>query len=179
MESRAPYKFCPDDGHPLEGKPVEGRALAVCAQCGFVDYQNPKPAVAVLIVCDGRILLGRRGIEPAKGKWDIVGGFIEAGESAEEAVLREVLEETTLRIRVTEFLGSVTDVYGERMEPTLNLCFIAEIVEGTPNPGSDVEVLAWFSPDALPSSMAFEHQYGILDLGKRSLQKRNQQPSCG
>lgn len=172
MQSRAPYHFCPYDGEALESKLLDGTARGVCRLCGFVDYQNPKPAVAALIVGDGKILLARRAVEPASGKWDIVGGFIEAGESAEDAVVREVLEETTLRVRVTDFLGSVPDVYGDRIEPTLNLCFIAEIVEGAAHPGSDVDLLRWFAPDALPTSMAFEHQYRILELVRKRLKNR-------
>jgi mutator protein MutT len=129
-----------------------------------VDYQNPKACVAILITSHGKLLLARRGIEPAKGAWDIPGGFVEAGESAEEAVVREALEETILQVRVTEYLGSVPDVYGARQTPTLNLCYLADVVSGEPAPQSDVEALVWFSMTELPKGMAFPHQTQVIAL---------------
>jgi ADP-ribose pyrophosphatase YjhB (NUDIX family) len=158
MDPPALYQFCPYDGDRLASH--DGRPS--CARCGFIDYHNPKPAVAILITREGQLLLARRGIEPARGMWDIPGGFIETGESAEDAVVREALEETALEVRVAEFLGSVPDIYGSRREPTLNLCFTALVVGGEMRAQSDVESLAWFAPDGLPKRMAFDHQYQML-----------------
>ncbi len=141
----------------------------MCPKCGFVDYQNPRACVAILITQDRKILLARRGIEPAKGEWDIPGGFVDRGEAAEHAVMREALEETTLRVRVKEYLGSVPDVYGPRQVPTLNLCFLVEILEGNPKPKSDVESLVWFPLDELPDKMAFAHQERVIQLLKEKL----------
>lgn len=169
MDLCSSYHHCPYDGQPLEEKYVSERMLGVCPRCGFVDYQNPKPCVAVMVVREGKILLALRGIEPAKGKWDIPGGFIEPGESAEQAAVREIFEETSLRVRIRAFLGSISDVYGERREPTLNLCFIAEILEGEPRPRSDVAKLAWFCPDQAPAAMAFDHQHRVLEWAVRSM----------
>jgi ADP-ribose pyrophosphatase YjhB (NUDIX family) len=152
------YEYCPYDGHRLQASD----AGPSCLHCGFIDYDNPKPAVAILIAQSDQLLLARRGIEPAKGMWDIPGGFIEKGESAEGAVIREALEETSLHVRVTGFLGSVPDVYGDRSEPTLNLCFTAEVVGGILCAQSDVEALAWFAAERMPSRMAFEHQHQML-----------------
>lgn len=163
------YRYCPYDGSPLETRPEEGRVLGACPRCGFVDYQNPKPCVAVLILRGNAVLLGRRAIEPARGMWDIPGGFIESGETAEDAVVREILEETSLHVRVRDFLGSIPDVYGERQEPTLNLCFTAEITGGEARPQSDVEKLAWFPLDGLPTAMAFDHQHRMLEWLKSKL----------
>ena len=67
---------------------------AICPNCDFVFYNNPAPCVSLLFYQDGQVLLARRGIEPQKGKWDLVGGFINTGESGEAAAVREAKEET-------------------------------------------------------------------------------------
>src|SRR6266849_8161058 len=100
------YQYCPYDGTRLDAGDACG-SRPRCARCGFVDYQNPRPCVTILILEERRVLLARRAVEPAKGMWDIPGGFIETGESAEEAVVREALEETVLHVRVTAYLGSL------------------------------------------------------------------------
>jgi len=131
-----------------------------------VDYGNPKPCVAVLIQRGRRLLLARRAIEPAKGMWDIPGGFIEGGESVEKAVKREVLEETALRLKNIQYIGSVADTYADSTVgriPTLNLCFIGLPRVGREHPGSDVAQLCWFLPDELPrQQLAFSHQQEVL-----------------
>jgi len=157
------YKHCPYDASILRLITDLGEQHSQCLQCGFIDYNNPKPCVAILILEGNKVLLAQRAIEPAKGMWDIPGGFIEASESAEDAVIREALEETNLHIQVTGFLGSLPDVYGDRKLPTLNLCFTAEVKYGKLKPQSDVMSLEWVSLDNLPQQMAFAHQYKILD----------------
>jgi 8-oxo-dGTP diphosphatase len=62
---------------------------------------------AVVKDADGRLLLIKRGQEPAKGRWSVPGGRVEAGESDVEATAREVLEETGLRVRVGRLAGTV------------------------------------------------------------------------
>ena len=156
MDASPAYRFCPYDATPLRGTPP------ACDQCDFTDYGNPKPGVAILIVDGRRVLLARRAFEPAKGAWDLPGGFVEAGESGEEAAVREAREEMALEIRVTEYLGSAPDVYGPRNVPTLTSCYLAEIVSGEVRAGDDVAGLAWVDLDAPPGRMAFRHQAMVL-----------------
>lgn len=162
MKDKRIFHFCPYDGEKLITIPEKNENHPFCMKCNFVDYRNPKPCVAILIAQGSKILLGCRGIEPARGMWDIPGGFIDTSESAEEAVIREAFEETTLHVHITGFLGSISDIYGEKQEPTLNLCFVTEIEKGQPQAKSDVESLEWFDLNNLPSSMAFNHQYEML-----------------
>jgi 8-oxo-dGTP diphosphatase len=96
--------------------------------------------------------------------WDIPGGFIDCGETAEEAAIREMLEETGLQVKVTQYFGSFSDSYGDGEEPTLNLCFLAEPCGGIMSPQSDVAELQWFLPSEMPRKMAFAHQYLVLQL---------------
>ena len=101
--------------------------------------------------------------------WDIPGGFIEAGESAEGSVVREILEETGLEVRVTQYIGSLPDTYGASGEATLTLAFLAEAFGGTLTPQSDVAELRWFVVPELPPTMAFPHQRQLLNAWLQTL----------
>ena len=66
----------------------DDKERSVCKSCGFIDYRNPKIVVGCVIAdAKGRVLLGRRAIEPRRGKWGIPGGFMECKESLEEGAL--------------------------------------------------------------------------------------------
>lgn len=162
MTYAVPFVFCPYDGHKLVSHLEEGITRPACPACGFIDYANPKPCVAVIVEQDGKILLGLRATEPAKGLWDILGGFIDAGETAEDAVHREILEETGLRVEIVRYLGSFPDTYGPRRLPTLNLGFVAVPVGGTLRAASDVGEVRYFAADQLPEVWAFPHQVQII-----------------
>lgn len=70
-----------------------------CTDCGFTYYTNPRGATVALIVNNkGELLVGTRACEPAKGTLDLVGGFMDLDETAEEAMCREIKEETGLSI---------------------------------------------------------------------------------
>lgn len=159
----AAFAFCPYDGSRLApAQDHDGVTRGACAACGFMDYRNPKPGVAVLMERAGRILLARRGTEPRKGTWDIPGGFIDAGETAEQAVRREMREETGLELADLHYFGSYPDTYGRRDEPVLSFCFTARADTGDPKPASDVSELAWFASEEIPHELAFPHQQQIL-----------------
>jgi 8-oxo-dGTP diphosphatase len=108
-----------------------------------------------LVVESGRVLLVQRAIEPFKGWWDIPGGFLEVGEHPEAGAIRELQEETGLYIRPTELLGLYMDTYGPEQEPTLNICYLAEVAGGEAHPQSDVTELGWFALTDLPEQIAF------------------------
>ena len=132
--------------------------------------------MAVLIVRNRHVLLAKRGVEPAKGRWDTIGGFVDEHESAEKAVARETDEETGLRVRDLEYLGSVPDVYGSGQIPILHLCYLAPIMEGEPVPRSDVASLCWFRIEELPETMAFPNQSSVLELLKDRLARTDPVP---
>jgi NADH pyrophosphatase NudC (nudix superfamily) len=168
MSNTATFLFCPYDGQRLAPRTDdEGTTRPCCPVCGFIDYANPKPCVAVLIEQDGRLLLGRRAKEPAKELWDILGGFIDAGETAEQAIHREVEEETGLHVLIGRYLGSFPDTYGPRGVPTLNLGFVTVPTGGTLRPASDVAELRWFAPAELPTAWAFPHQVQVIDAWRQ------------
>lgn len=83
-----------------------------CLDCRFVYYFNSSAAVVAIIENDkGEILVARRAKEPAKGTFDLPGGFVDMHETGEEAVIREVLEETSLHITSPQYLFSIPNIY--------------------------------------------------------------------
>jgi ADP-ribose pyrophosphatase YjhB (NUDIX family) len=77
----------------------------VCAECGHIDYENPKVVVGTVVVHDGRILMCRRAIEPRHGFWTLPAGYLELGETLEEGAAREAMEEAAARISIDGVLG--------------------------------------------------------------------------
>ena len=78
---------------------------AVCTQCGFVDYQNPKIVTGSVVVHEGKVLLCRRAIEPRRGFWTLPAGYMELGETVAEGAVREAWEEAAARIVVEGMLA--------------------------------------------------------------------------
>lgn len=102
----------------------------ICDGCGFEFYFNTAAAVAGLIVDeDGRLLVIVRDEEPAKGTWDLPGGFVDPGESVEEAVTREVREEVGLEVVSTKYFCSVPNVYEYKavQYATADMAYICEV----------------------------------------------------
>jgi 8-oxo-dGTP diphosphatase len=125
-------------------------------------YRDPKVAVGVVAHdAAGRLLLVRRGVSPAKGKWALPAGFVSAEEDPREAARRETLEETGLEVTV----GAVIDCYAG--EPgsgvTFFLAFAAQVVGGELLAGDDASDVDFFARDALPD-IAFE---STLDAASR------------
>lgn len=170
------FTHCPYDGELLAAD--SRSSVPTCPRCGFAAYANPKACVAILVVRDDQVLLARRGIEPAKGQWDIPGGFVEANESAEAAVLREAREELQVAVQIKYFVSSLPDRYGSRGEPTLTLGFVVNVVSGEPRAASDVAELRWFPFDKLPQ-MAFEHQPEMLRRCRDAWLARSRHEAAG
>lgn len=156
------WRYCPRCRTELQGdeKRVE------CPECGFVAYANPAPtATAVVVDDEGRVLLGRRAVEPDKGLWDLPGGFVDEGEHPLEALRRELMEETSLDIEPGEFLGVWMDRYGYDSPAlsTLNLYWTARVLGGDQRPADDVAELQWFAPAELPwGELAFQTNEKVL-----------------
>lgn len=100
-----PARFCSNCGAVLEPLPLAGRLRMACASgCGHVEWGNPLPVVAALVELEGRIVLARNHAW-AEGVFGLVTGFLEAGESPEEAVAREVAEELALMTSAVSLIG--------------------------------------------------------------------------
>jgi 8-oxo-dGTP diphosphatase len=125
-------------------------------------------------VRNGHLLLVKRAIEPYLGCWDIPGGFLEANEPPGDGAIREVKEETGLKVELTELFGFYMGRYshGDGGPPCLNIYFLGHVVGGIEQPGDDATELAWFAPSELPSgasarvdseAIAFDHTHQVLD----------------
>lgn len=142
------YRFCPLCGGPLAErllKPTEPKRL-VCTACGFVFYIDPKLAVLALVPYQGGLVMVRRSIEPGFGLWVVPGGFVDLGETVEEAVVREAQEEAGLTVRVVRLLN----VYSYRHSRTVLLAYETEYVAGTLAPGDEESEARSFAPHEVP-----------------------------
>jgi mutator protein MutT len=104
------FIYCPSCG--AKSFEARNRKAKQCAACGFIYYYNPSAAVACFIRNPkGELLLVRRAKDPAKGTLDLPGGFVDMYETAEEAVYREVQEETGLTLTNCRYLFSLFNIY--------------------------------------------------------------------
>ncbi len=106
------HRFCPDCGAACEERVPAGDQLprAVCTGCDLVHYVNPKVVVGCIIRApSGELLLCKRDIEPARGRWTFPAGYLECGESCEDGAARETLEESEARVEI-EGLFALLDI---------------------------------------------------------------------
>lgn len=161
------WQVCPVCGGPLAMGEVVGedRRRLHCTRCGLVLYDNPAPTASAIVERDdGAVMLTLRAIEPARAMWDLPGGFVEVGEHPEQAVIRELREETGLEIRVTGLVGIFPDRYGDG-PATLNIYYRARIAGGVERAASDVSEIRWFAPGDLPArpQLAFANTADALE----------------
>lgn len=124
-----------------------------------------RPATADgLIIKESKILLVKRNHEPYEGFWAIPGGFVEQEETCEEAVIREVREETGLKTKIKEFIG-VYSAPSRSPEHTIALAYLLEILGGEVKKSEEATDIQWFPLDDLPP-LAFDHRKIIDDYLK-------------
>lgn len=159
---RPPYPYCPWCAHAL---PEKNPFRQECASCGFVLYHNSSPCVGALPRDErGRVLLGRRGIEPYRGDWNTVGGFLRYGEDPFAGLKREVREELGVACEVDEFIAMEADTYGTDGPALMNAYFTVRLAPGAMQPQDDVTELRWFPLDGLPENIAFESDRKALRI---------------
>ena len=147
------FGFCPRCG-VSRVSPAAGPAPFRCAACGFLYFFNPAVAVAALVVRpDGDALFIRRAKDPARGKLALVGGFVDPGENAERALVREVREEVGLEIVDLRFLSSSPNDYHYQgtTYPVVDLVFAATTLDHDRAEALDgVDSLTWLDPTTVP-----------------------------
>ena len=117
-----------------------------CAACGYVAFFNPKPvAAAIPREADGRIWLLRRGFDPAAGRWTFPGGFVDLGESVEQAARRECMEEMGTDVTI----GSLVGVYSAPDDRIIVVAYEATARDEPTTTEEALEVRA-FPPDEIP-----------------------------
>ncbi len=136
--------FCPHCGSDKFAA-VSSREFK-CGDCGFDFFVNSAAAVVAIITDeDGRIMLTRRAREPRKGWLDLPGGFVDPGESAEEAVRREIREELEVEVTHSEFFCSYPNeyIYSNYKVRTTDLAFVCETDKVPTLCADDVEEIVW------------------------------------
>jgi NADH pyrophosphatase NudC (nudix superfamily) len=93
----------------------------VCSTCGFVHYVNPKIVTGSIVRYGGRILLCRRAIEPRIGYWTLPAGFMEVGETTEQAAMREAHEEANASIVIDRLRRSIPSPASRRCRSCISL----------------------------------------------------------
>lgn len=95
-------KFCSQCGNKVVLRVPDGdnRSRHVCIECDAIHYQNPRIIAGCLPLFEDRVLLCKRSIEPRSGKWTLPAGFMENGETTEQAALRETSEEANARAEI-------------------------------------------------------------------------------
>jgi 8-oxo-dGTP diphosphatase len=154
MTDPEPINFCQVCGAQLEQREAFGRIRPYCPSCGWVYFKDPKVAAAVLVEQDGRVLLVRRINVPQKGKWTLPAGFVDADEDPEQAAVRECLEETGLRVRITGLLDVIYGLEHPR-GASIVILYRGVVVGGSMSPKDDADAVGFFRPDELPP-LAFE-----------------------
>jgi len=150
-------RFCPLCGSPLERKVTYGKERPVCSTCRYILFYNPKLVVVGILVQDSKVLLVRRAMNPGKGLWGMPGGYADMGEVLEEAVCREVWEETGLETQVRQLVCLVS----EEGRPQVLAVYEIEVVGGSIQPGSEVTDAGFFPLNDLPS-LAFPRDETLL-----------------
>jgi len=134
----------------------------VCSQCGFIYYQNPVPAAAVILCQDGQVLLVKRKYDPKAGDWSLPAGFMEYDESPQETAIRETKEETGLDVSINRLFN----VYGACDDPRSQVVLVVYVVESTGGDlqaGDDALEARFFPLDSLPTDIAFSSHRKALE----------------
>lgn len=161
-------KYCPKCGSP-EFQKSDEKSLK-CKDCGFHLFFNSSAAVATLVSNqEGKLMLVKRGIEPHYGKLDLPGGFVDPGETAEKAVIRELHEELGLKVKKMQYMESATNeyIYSGYSVFTLDMAFrvIPKSLEDL-KPMDDILDYKFYAPDEIdfdeipaPSIQYFINQF--------------------
>ncbi len=123
--------------------------------------KTPLLAVDCVILFEGGIVLIRRKNPPFQGCYALPGGFVEVGESTQDAAIREAREETGLNIELLRLVGVYSDPHRDPRGHVVSICYLSRGM-GTLSHGSDAKSAEVFRPDGLPE-LAFDHRQMIAD----------------
>ncbi len=165
MMNRQDYVYCPFCGTELIVRMLFARRRATCPACGFVQFRDPKVAVIGLVTWHERVLLIRRGVDPARGKWALPGGYMDAGEMPEDALARELAEEVGLQVSIRNLLRIFPMAGPDHVARGIVLAYQAIPVTAT-LPAlcceDDASEAGWFTVQQLPADLAFESTHTLL-----------------
>jgi len=165
---KEPFQYCPICGRALELGVIDGKERKFCPNCDFIDYKNPLPVAVAIAVKGKKVLMIKRGVAPRKGAWGPPSGFIEVGETPEEACLRELKEETGVSGQVVRLVGvrriGDKEVYGDM----LMVRYLVKVGDEEITPGDDVEDARFFDIAELSDNYA-RHLSDLIESNKNDL----------
>jgi 8-oxo-dGTP diphosphatase len=136
-------RFCPRCGK--EATVTYPRSLT-CPHCGYGAFYNPKPVACTIPRNEtNELILMKRGFEPNRGRWSMPGGFVDLGESVEEAAIRETKEEIGIDAEIEHLVG----VYSRNTERIVVVVYAAK-AEGTPTRTEEALEVQAFQPTTIP-----------------------------
>lgn len=159
-------RFCPRCGERAL-QPKDSRAVH-CERCEFLYYHNNAAAAGTVVHCGDEVLFIERGENPAKGLLDVPGGFVDYGETLEQAAIRETHEEVGLLLERVAYVASFPNVYRYRdvVYQTCDVYFEAHLhTKPRLQAGDDAAACHWRRPaDVAPEDMAFDSVRRLLRL---------------
>jgi ADP-ribose pyrophosphatase YjhB (NUDIX family) len=136
-------RFCPRCGAEAT---VRFPRSITCPTCGYGAYYNPKPvACGIPLDPHGRLILMRRATEPGRGRWTMPGGFVDLGESVEQAAIREIAEELAIEVQIGDLVG----VYSSAKDRTVVVVYAA-VALGEPQVTEEALEVRAFAPNEIP-----------------------------
>ena len=127
-------------------------------------HKNPALTVDAIAIRDGQIVLIKRKNPPFQGSYALPGGFVDYGETVENAVIREFKEETGLDADIKKLIGIYSEPDRDPRGHTVSIAFELKITGGNMIAGDDAANVSLFPLDELPD-MAFDHAKIIADCG--------------
>ena len=157
------FRFCPKCGS--SEFEIHNALSRHCTNCGFTYYQNPRASTAAFILnAKGELLVARRAKDPAKGTLDLPGGFVDNNENAEQGMVREIEEETGLKVNTDQlkYMFSIPNIYrysGMDIH-TLDLFFLCRVAEDAEvKAADDAAELTW-----LPLREVYVERFGLRSI---------------
>ena len=141
-------KFCSQCGESVSFRvPTDdNRERFICDSCGVIHYQNPKNVCGVILTRDNKVLLCRRAIEPRYGLWTLPAGFMENGETVEQAARREAMEEANAEAKELKLFGVFSMPYISQAY----IMFSGELSEAPVSAGIESLEVGLFRQDEIP-----------------------------
>ena len=150
--------FCHQCGSPVELRRMkDGHTRPVCTACGAVVFLNPKVVAGVITQVDGKLVMIKRKMNPGAGRWSIPAGFVDRGETVEEAATREFREESGLEVKPTRLVG----VYSRAGDAIILVLYAGTVIGGEAVAGDEVLEVGYFDAES-PPPLAFDRDAAII-----------------
>ena len=156
-------RYCPKCGHQVNMEIPEGdnRERAVCPNCAFIDYDNPRMITGTIPLYQGKVLLCRRNIEPRFGYWTLPAGFMENAETTLQGALRETLEESGSQVIIKQPFSMVSIPHVNQV----HIYYLADLPQTDFHPTTESSEVALFALDDIPwDELAFSSVTKTLEF---------------